>query len=457
MGILNFIFKYQKFFIIAPVILGITALFDRNLAVAIIFIVFLLSAALFALNKLGQNRIIFLIFLFVFLFQILAVLFMYYAHFQPFSSGRGDYTSYDLYGKEIANRIRSGNFSLEGIHDMSHYYPVVVGVIYALTAPDMLLGQLFNAWLTALIAVFVYLICIEIGSSVRGAVLVSAIVNFYPSLVFFGGLLVRDSLVALLATAGLYFIILMMKSFSWIKFAIFYLALLVLIHFRFYIGYSLIVSFLFCWIFFADLEIKKRLLYLLIIIPLLGFLPAISGQGYLGIGYIKSFANQQTVAFYREEAYYNPIDANNLSQSSANELYKANTDSTAITKTGFGNLGLFIKNCAVSFFSVAFGPFPWQVKKAKHIFFLIETLPWYLIFLSVVTGAVSAFKSKQKLALPVALFALITLSVVALYLSSSFGTYIRIRIPAFISLFCLSSLGLSIYLKDKKFFNFLKI
>ena len=131
-----------------------------------------------------KNKTLCLLFLIALLIHMAAVLFIYYADFQPFSGGRGDYTTYNLTAQEVSTRVGQGNFSLEGL-SFSHYYPIIVGYIYALTVPNMLAGQLFNALLAALSVIFVYLIVIEIGGSKKQGFFVGMIVSVYPSFLFY--------------------------------------------------------------------------------------------------------------------------------------------------------------------------------------------------------------------------------------------------------------------------------
>ena len=201
-----------------------------------------------------------LLFLIVFLIHIIAVLFVYYTRFQPFNGG--DYREYNSVAQDISSRLHQGDLSLDGLK-VSHYYPVIVGYIYALTTPDMLMGQLFNAWLTAILVIVAYFIVIEVGGSPKQGFLAGLIISFYPSLAFFSSLLLKDVLVALLCVVGLLMLLKIIKNFSWSKFFILYLALLGLTHFRFYISFSLVFAFIICWILLSNLEIKTRGAYFL--------------------------------------------------------------------------------------------------------------------------------------------------------------------------------------------------
>ena len=219
--------------------LALLSLIDKTLAVGVIFIVFLACVALFFLNKLKDKeatKFLSTLFLIVFLIHAAAVIFMYYAHFQPFSEGRGDFNEYHSVAKQVSERVHAGNFSLKEFSEfpnLVNYYPVIVGYVYTLTVPAMLMGQLLNAWIVALTSIVIYLIVKEIGRSAKKGFMVGLMIGFYPSLFFYGSLLLKDALIVLLITVALLLTIKAIKEFSWKSFLIFYITLIGVTHFRF--------------------------------------------------------------------------------------------------------------------------------------------------------------------------------------------------------------------------------
>src|SRR3989344_4180219 len=152
MDFLDSFSKYHIFIIVSGMCLALLSLIDKTLAVGVIFIVFLACVALFFLNKLKDKeatKFLSTLFLIVFLIHAAAVIFMYYAHFQPFSEGRGDFNEYHSVAKQVSERVHAGNFSLKEFSEfpnLVNYYPVIVGYVYTLTVPAMLMGQLINDW-----------------------------------------------------------------------------------------------------------------------------------------------------------------------------------------------------------------------------------------------------------------------------------------------------------------------
>ena len=444
--------KYEKFLTIiitAISVLGVFSFFDKVLAVSAILCVFLAAVTLLFLSKtkIGTKEIYTLFFI-VFLLHIAAALFIYYAHFQPFADGSGDFVEYNYNAQKVAERLNAGNFSLAGLQGLyypitssSQYFAVLIGYIYAFTIPNMLIGQLFNAWLAALIALLSYLIVIEISGSKNGAFLVGIIVALYPSLLFFGSLLLKDALIAFLSLCGVLLIIKLIKNFRYSIFALFYLLSGAVLHFRFYIGYAVIFTFLICWSLFSNLNFKKRIIYILLAVFLFGFLPQIfvlGDAGYWGNNLFRQYLNQKTISYYRQTAY-----APDTSKTDTSKTDTSKTDTSGSTfdiDTNFSNPVAFIKGYAISFIYAVLSPFPWQIKYKRQLFSLIEIIPWYILLFFITKGIIKNIKRYYKVFSPLMLFSLIILGNIALFINN-FGIITRIRIPAFICLLCFLPFG----------------
>ena len=197
---------------------------------------------------------------------------------------------------------------------------------------------------------------------------------------------------------------------------------------------------------------------------LLGFLPQFLGYGYYGYKTIKGYLSQDTITFYREIVY-----ASRPSSSAAvsSEILSPGTpkpkeervlkklllkvfpniekasgtsySSTIEVKTGIDDSSNFLINCLKSFIYVLLGPFPWHIQNYRQLFVLFETIPWYLLLFFIGKGVFVTLKDKR-IALPLLVFSAISLGVLALFISN-FGIITRIRIPGFIALLCLISLG----------------
>jgi len=459
MKILDFFSKYQLFIIISGLVMALLFFIDKALGAGAAFILLLTAVSVLVIGKCKeekQKKILGMLFILVFSLHILLVLFFYYTKFQPFSDGYGDYIIYHNQAEQIAQRVHQGNFSLQNLSvqgiSLSHSYPVIVGYIYAFTMPNMLVGQIFNAWLVALLVIFVYLIVREIGGTEKEAFLTGFIACFYPSLVFYGSLLLKEAFVILLALIALLLVIRIIKNFSIVNFFIFYVTLILLTNLRFYISFAIILAFIISWIIISNLKIKKRIVYGTIMMLLFGFLPQIScGYGYFGADILKQHLNIQNINFYKEVAYapvppkdsIKPKDIllpKDPGQRTQWPTYTAEKNSTVIIKSGFENPVTFIKNTTLSVLYSLFGPLPWKFTKKTQFFSLPEIIASYFLVFFVISAAIKSIKNKNKNIIPLIIFAGLVISILALFMNN-FGIVTRIRMPAFLALMCLLPLG----------------
>lgn len=445
--------------IVLLVILGAAFLFDRALGVGLLLVTLLTIITFLIIYKNGaKNRVLYILFLIVLFTHLGATLFFHYADFQPFSGGVGDYIVYNQEAQRISQGLHQGTFSLkEVIFDgpslqITNYYSLVVGFIYRLTLPEMIIGELFNAWLIALSVLFVFLITKEITNSERWAFLIGLIINIYPSYTFYGGLLLKEALFVCLILAGLFLIIKSIKNFSWRNFLIFYIVLIIATNLRFYIGYVLLFTFIFSLFLLFRLKPKEKIIYGMIILLLLGFVPEIAAnQGFYGINTYRDFLNQEVITYYREEAYVYQdtvsipphkrganitVDKELASPSLTLDDPRRGEGSTVVIKTRFDNPPIFLKNNLESFINVILGPFPWQIKYTRQLLALFETIPWYFLLFFIIKGVLRSIKERRRTVFPLIFFSLLTFGVLAIYIDN-FGILTRVRMSAFIALSCL--------------------
>jgi hypothetical protein len=346
--------------------------------------------------------------------------------------------------------------------------------------PKMIVGQLFVAWLAALAVLFLYYIIVEVGGSRASAFIIGFMVNGYASYLYYGSLLLKDTVVIPLALLGLLIIIKIVKRFSWLSFLLFFATVTALIHFRFYIGFALLFSFIFSWFVLSAFNVKKRMIYGIFMIFVLGFSPVLIGYGYYGVLPLKVYINKEVITKYREVVYAPdaspkaPIkeqltvpasNAPSISEAKPTTIItppevkkpeppatpveeKNSSGSSFIINPGFDNPFTFVRNYFLAFIYSLLGPFPWQLRFKRHLFFLLETIPWYLFVSYAIYIAYKYLRQhgitscliRYKFTLPVLLFSAMSLGALSLYISN-FGIISRIRMPVFISLLCLASFG----------------
>ena len=461
--------KYYIIGFLLLVFLVAVAFIDKALAIGILLIIFLTAITFLILVKTGfKTKTPYVLFLAVLVIHLVATCFLYYSHFQPFSGGLIDSTTYHHEAVAVSNHFREGNFSLKGL-SFTTYFSIPIGIIYALTLPQILIGDSFIVWWAAICILFVFLIVKELGGSDRGAFITGIIATIYPSYIFYCSFLLKDTIIVPLAIIGLFIIIRLAKKFNWYGFLILYILMGAEVHLRIYVGYTLLITFLISFALIFNLSLKKKIIYLIIILPLVGFLPQISGYGYYGSDFLKQYLDPKIVTYYRDVVYNptantsqpapvlkNPTDIVGDSGSAtpingtpladddsllAPSSPSTGYDSSFSTIIKFENPILnFFGGTAESFVYVLLGPFPWQMKYARHFFALAETIPWYFLFYFIIKGILVSIKKRDKSALPLLLFSIAVMAILAVFITN-FGIITRIRIPAFIALLCFLPLG----------------
>lgn len=404
--------------------------------------------------------------------HLASALFIHYADFYPFGGGQGDAPRYHKAALAISQDFDSGIFSttlmwkhLQRNAITNQWYPAFVGALYALTLPEKLVGVMPSVWFAALAVLLVFSIAKELGASEKTSFAAGLAAALYPSFLYFGSMLLRESFVAFLFLAVLWLALRLLKHFSWSVFLLFYVALSVLFHFRFYVGFAALFAFLLSWLFIFGKNWREKAKYGLPVAFLLGLIPLFFGHGYYGVKTIPSFVDIEHIKIYREAAYsrFPALQPQSVpGTQSPSELQPApgtepvsgpkpvprGRGSTQVVNSGFESPSTFLKNSAVAFSFVALGPFPWHFQQPRHFFVLLETIPWYGLLFFMARGAWR--KRKQwKGFLPVFLFSLGVLGLISVFLASNFGVYMRIRIPAFLTLFALLPFGLEQLTKGK--------
>lgn len=427
--------------------------------VSIAFLALLTAGTLLVLKrtKIASKQVL-LLFFFALTLHAAAAFVIFYTQFYPFGGGRGDSPIYHDTAVAIAQDFREGNFSFSAIQGhvkqtgAPHWYPAVLGAAYALTIGEELIGIMLSVWFAVLAVILVYLIAKELGASPTLAMGAGVAAALYPSLLYFGSLLLRESLVAFLALFSLWLTLRFLGRFSWKTFFALYGVLALLIHFRFYIGFVALLVFLISFAFLLRMPRKRKAVCALVIVPLLGFLPQLSGHGYYGLSTAAHFLRPSVIRLYREVAYAPSISQPQQPQliepegspeperppSQPQELPRGR-GSTVVVQAGTENPLSFLFNSIRSFLVVSFGPFPWQFQYPRHWLTLGETMWWYALFFFIAKGVVVSHK-RWRMMLPVVLFGIGLLGLLSLFIVSNFGVYMRIRIPAFLALLSLLAL-----------------
>jgi len=466
--------KSRIFYVVVflAVICAITGFLNTPLAVGLFLLLFLAVATLFFMHKARiKDANFYLVFLIALAVHLAAVLFIYYSGFG--FGGGSDFTGYHQNAVDVSYRIKEGNFSLDGL-GLLNYYPVLIALIYTVTLPEVIIGNLFTAWLSALSVMLAYLMVLEIGGTKKTAFAAAFIVAVYPSYLYFGSVLLKDTVVIPLVLVGMLLIIRILKNFFWPVFLVFFIILTALIHLRFYVGYALMLTLIISWPLLSQYNIKKRMAYWLAMVLLLGFSPFILGSGYYGSYHFKKFLNPDKITYFREIVYatnsplnsqpvaspqppvpqptspqptspQSPIIQPSAPQPESPKKALEGSGSTFIVAVGLKDGPIiFLKNSFQSFTYSLLGPFPWQFNSKRQVVGLAETIPWYLLIITFFYHAVRFIKKNSffeflkfyRFGFPLLLFSVLALGALSLFINN-YGIIARIRIPMFI---CLVSL-----------------
>lgn len=453
---------------------------------SVIVLSVLSSGFLLLLKKLGLfSSSVALLFCIALALHLGVALVIHYAEFYPFGGGQGDQHLYHDAAVMISGDFQQGIFSAERIektlafYRMQHWYPVFVGMVYAITVPALIVGKMLSVWFAAAAIALLFLIAKELGASERGAFAAGFIASLYPSFLYFGSLLIRESAIVFVVLLASLLLVKLIREFSWERFLFLYAVFLLLVHLRFYVGLAIILVAGISLFFFQRISWRERMREGLVAVLLLGFIPQFFGYGYYGIQTFVTFLRPEKIQTYRETAYVpRDIPVTKQSEPARSEPAKlppvkpapinqelatqepvkpvlspitqelggeasrrpSGADSTVIVRVDMKNPIIFMGQNLVSFAYVAIGPFPWHISNTRQLFVLFETIPWLTLLSLAVLGAFSSFRTTWRRLLPLILTAFGLIVMISLFMDN-FGVYTRIRMPAFLLLMTLIPLS----------------
>ncbi|MBI2644495.1 MAG: hypothetical protein HYW95_03250 [Candidatus Wildermuthbacteria bacterium] len=411
--------------------IGILVAFDPGLAISTILLALFAAGSPLIARLLGIrfHKLVFQLFLFTLLFHFAIAAFLYYTQFTPFG-GVGDYILYHEVATQAAERMREGNFSMQGL-DTSHYYPFVIGAVYALTIPAEMIGNTVSVGLAAITALLIYAVVLKMGGKEKMAFWISIFTtSFYPSYVYYGSLLLKDTLVIPLVLLGVLLMMNLMERFSVKGFIGFCLILIALFPLRIYVGFAMLFTFIISWVLFSKVHLIKKIILGAGVLYLVLFIPSFSGHTFGGFDVLQTYMSESWVSYYRQDAY-------------------VGSGSTVEAADIFGGPSQFIRGLLGSFMVVLLGPLPWQVTAWRQMLGLGEVLLWYFA-LPFIALAFFTPLLKKRMVFILVIFSILLFGVLSVYVSNM-GIITRIRMPAFILLFSLLPFGL--YLVHQKIFG----
>jgi len=351
------------------------------------------------------------------------------AHFLNFDgfTSLSDPISYQGYAVQISERFQQGVWAIGDIYPW-HWYPVVLGALYAITAPVILIGKMLSVSLAALSSFFLLRLMRELDGNAKVSFWCALVAtNAYPAFLLFGSTLVKEVFIVPLILVALLINIRMLKRNNPFLFFVFAIFLGLVVTLRFMVGEVLAVAFLLSWFIGASLPLSKRLAIGCIFSFLLGVEMLALGFSFFGGRLVEDIGTPEYIQEYR---------------------YKAYSQSDTVATGSTTNIDVFDESEAIhmvgliySFATVTLGPFPWQIQKVTHMVGIVESILWFCALIPITCALLR--RSLWCAMLPIILFSGGWFVVVALG-SDNIGATMRYRMPALLALCAFIPLGVEV-------------
>ncbi len=208
---------------------------------------------------------------------------------EPFLGG-GDDLRDDIYGQGVCESLRAG-------YGLSNYLlgrevsfttsqvglPILNGVLYYLFGHNIFVPRILNALMGALLAVLMFKIAAKIYKSVKIAKLAAWLGAFYPNLVYYSSVQLKDIVTALLGAIIIWNVIKLDKIRDCYRIIYILLAFIIFSYFRrqLIVVYALVVVFYLCFLKFRKSRLTGLILGLFLLL-IVGWGLTVTGIGFLG-------------------------------------------------------------------------------------------------------------------------------------------------------------------------------
>jgi hypothetical protein len=305
----------------------------------------------------------------------------------------------------------------------------LVAAIYAVTGPNMLAVQLFNAVLGAATAPLIFLCARHIFGSLRVARMAGLLVAFFPSLVLWSSQGLKDGPIVFLLAAAMLATLKLGERLSLSYLLLLIAAMFAVLSMRFYVFYMVAAavagSFLVGMRALSTRSVARQFAVVLfagLTLTYLGVLRTASLQ-------IETFGNLQAVQQSR-------ADLARSAKSGFGQDVDVSTTSGALSMVPVGVLYLL------------FAPFPWQLGSLRQSITLPEMLAWWAAFPLLAMGVWFTIKYRLRQALPILLFTTMLTLAYSVF-QGNVGTAYRQRSQILVFYFIFVAVGAGL-LKEKQ-------
>lgn len=295
-----------------------------------------------------------------------------------------------------------------------------VGIIYAVTGPNILAAQFVCAVVGAGTAPMLYGCALKIFNNRNVAKMSAVFVAIFPACVIWSSQLLKDGLVIFLLVLIMTMVLRLQEKFDYIALVLLLLALFGIASLRFYLFYVVVVAIVGSFVIGTSKSqqaIAKRLIACLI----LG----------VGLSYMGATGN---------------VSENFKRYGDLETIQKGRKWSAGVTESGYGeDWDVSTTEGAVSvlpigFAYLMFAPFPWQATNLRQAIAVPETMLWWLSMPLLLAGLVYTIRNRLRNAIAILLFTGL-LTIAYSITQNNVGTAYRQRTQIQVFLFMFIAVG----------------
>lgn len=341
-----------------------------------------------------------------------------------------DGTTYDTFGYTIANYWSNAPFykSFPVINPNNLGMSYVVAIIYYLIGRNPLAIQFFNGVVGAATAPVIFMCTYHIFRNLRAAKLSAILVTFFPSLILWSSLGLKDATVVFLLSVTMLATLKLTDRIQAKYTLLLIFSLIGLLGMRFYIFYMMLIVVGGSFVIGTGTRNMAGLIRNFILLIFVGL-----SLTYLGVlrnapKDLETYGNLKKVQEARK-------DAQRANSGFAKEV-DVSTTSGALSAVPLGLL------------YVLFAPFPWQLGNLQQAFTLPEMLVWWASFPLLILGMKYSIRHKLRETAPVFMFTILTTLVYSIF-QGNVGTAYRQRAQLLIFYFIFIAVGF-VVIKERR-------
>ncbi len=295
-----------------------------------------------------------------------------------------------------------------------------VGIIYAITGPNILAAQFVCGVVGAASAPMLYGCALKIFNNRKVAKMSALFVAIFPACVIWSSQLLKDGLIIFLLILTMTMVLRLQEEFDYLALAILIFSLFGIISLRFYIFYVVAVAVVGSFV-IGSSKSQQTIIKRLVACFLLGVALSYLGATRSVSDNLVRYGDLETIQKGRKWSA-------GVSESGYGEDWDVSTTegAAAILPVGFAYL--------------MFAPFPWQATNMRQAIAVPETLLWWASMPLLVIGFIYTIRNRLRNAIPIVLFTVL-LTLGYSITQNNVGTAYRMRTQIQVFLFMFIAVG----------------